>query len=124
MTHGEIRGTLILLAIMAAIILGCYIARSCDSPSSIAAPAQTPSATAGQTTPASATSTSTTTITAEQLDSLHMEQTAAYYAAKDSLRKAERAANRAKHPRQSRSKSARKAPASHRPLPSPLDRPL
>jgi hypothetical protein len=104
---------------MAAIILGCYIARSCDSPSPIAAPA-----TAGQTTPASATSTSTSAITAEQLDSLHMEQTAAYYAAKDSLRKAERAANRAKHPRHSASKSARKAPASHRPLPSPLDRPL
>jgi hypothetical protein len=53
-----------------------------------------------------------------------MEQTAAYYAAKDSLRKAERAANRAKRPRHSTSKSARKAPASHRPLPSPLDRPL
>jgi hypothetical protein len=114
MTHGEIRGTLILLAIMAAIILGCYIARSCDSPSP----------TAGQTTPASATSTSTSPTTAEQLDSLHMEQTAAYYAAKDSLRKAERAANHANKPRHSRSKSARKTPASHRPLPSPLDRPL
>jgi hypothetical protein len=80
--------------------------------------------TAGQTTPVSATSTSTSTITAEQLDSIHMEQTAAYYAAKDSLRKAERTANRANKPRHSTSKSARKAPASHRPLPSPLDRPL
>ncbi len=113
MTHGEIRGTLFLLAIMAAIVGGCYINKSCSRGES-----PTPSTSQPD------ISSDATSLTTDRIDSVRMEQTAAHYDRKDSLRAAERLNKAFKSKRRQKSATKQRPHRKTTPTPSPLDRPI
>lgn len=120
MTHGEIRGTILLMTLIAAILLAAILTRRCGSP--------TPSIPQHTSIPA----------TTQAIDSIRMEERASRYLPADKSDKTDKSGKTDKDtlitpaPGSSAKKNAGKKPSEpHRrgarrssPVPSPLDRPV
>jgi len=104
MTHGEIRGSLLLLLLMAAVVIFAYLTKSSQENVPVSIPVN-----GIHTSP-----------TPEQIDSIRMEESASRYGHTNSTTK-----SKPQSYRKSERKSSRKPPRPvSSPTPSPLDRPI
>lgn len=122
MTHGETRGALILLALMALVVCATYVVRL---PKGESTPTEDASATSSQC--ATGPLGSDTPLTRRQIDSMNIEDAAARHHISDSVARSARTSAKKSGPKGTNrsTKSTRNKPSrSHSPAPSPLDRPL
>lgn len=106
MTHGEIRGSLLLLFIMIVAVLSIYISNNTPSRES-----------------ASSQHSETTTLSTREIDSLSLEERAKSYISDSDSTSNHRNSESSKKSDKSKRKSKRQT-SKQTPTPSPLDRPI